>query len=240
MNTKTIHLDKTPSTQKYAKENVKQFDPNEITCITAEEQTDGIGRFKRTWISPKGNIYATFYFSLPKNTMHLISLAQIMTLTCAELLLSKGLSPQIKWPNDILMSGKKCVGVLCETSFSKEFVDIFLGIGINVNMKKEDVSQIDKPATSLMIETKKEWDKKELLTHLQKEFSKNLDRFKKEGFTPFYSRFENLMINLGEKITCTDGKNQWRGLCHSLTNDGQLNLCLENGEMKTISSGEIN
>ena len=106
MNTKTIHLDKTPSTQKYAKENVKQFDPNEITCITAEEQTDGIGRFKRTWISPKGNIYATFYFSLPKNTMHLISLAQIMTLTCAELLLSKGLSPQIKWPNDILVKLK--------------------------------------------------------------------------------------------------------------------------------------
>ena len=93
----TIHLETIDSTQAYAKRNSSSFPPNQITCITAEEQTAGRGRFQRTWQSPKGvNIYATFYFQLPSKTPHLTSLAQVMAFSFATVLRHEGLQPKIK------------------------------------------------------------------------------------------------------------------------------------------------
>ncbi len=235
----TIHLAQTDSTNTYAKRHVHTFAPDKITCISAEEQTAGRGRFQRSWHSPKNvNLYLTFYFRLPLNTLHLISLAQVMTYSFANILLQEGLHPKIKWPNDVQLNGKKVSGVLCETSFQEKFAEIFLGIGINVNM--ENFSQIDKPATSLKVETGRTWDKETLLKKLQKEFSTNLERFRKEGFTPFHSQFENLLAYKGQQIRCFDGKKEWSGICHSLTNDGQLNLYLPDKSIHTVLSGDIN
>lgn len=236
-----IHFDTIDSTQNWAKANSAKCDPNKITCITADEQTGGRGRFQRAWQSPKGqNLYVTFVFRLPINTLHLISIGQVLAVSVAKLLIRENLLPKIKWPNDILLSGKKMAGILCETSYGKDHVEIFLGIGINVNMDKETLSKIDQPATSLKNETGKEWDHIQLLENVKKCFGKDLELFKKEGFTPFHSPFENLMAYKGEEIKAFDGKQEWTGICHSLTNDGQLNLYLPaNGDIKTIYSGDI-
>ncbi len=167
-----IHLDTIDSTNTYAKKHCQSFAPDKITCVTAEEQTAGRGRFQRNWVSPRGvNLYATFYFRLPVNALHLISLGQVMTYSFASVLLHEGLHPKIKWPNDILLNEKKVSGVLCETTFHQNYVDLFLGIGINVNMDAETVSKIDKPATSLKIETGRVWDKQALLKKLEKQFA---------------------------------------------------------------------
>lgn len=235
-----IHLDSIDSTNTYAKEHSKRFAPNEITCVTAEEQTAGRGRYQRKWLSPPGvNLYITFYFQLPVNTLHLVSLAQVMAYSFAAILLREGLHPKIKWPNDVQLSGKKLSGVLCETQFHRDFVEIFLGIGINVNLEEEIAGKIDQPATSLKIETGRKWDRAALLKKLQKQFAEDLEKFKKEGFAPFHSAFENLLARKGETIRCFDGKKEWVGICHSLTNDGQLNLYLPDQTIHTIVSGEI-
>jgi BirA family transcriptional regulator, biotin operon repressor / biotin---[acetyl-CoA-carboxylase] ligase len=240
MEIKDIHLESVDSTNLYAKSHCNQFDPNQLTCITAEEQTAGRGRMQRHWHSPKGqNIYATFYFRLPLHALHLISLSQIMTLSLSLILIKEGLAPKIKWPNDVQLNGKKMAGILCETQFCSDHIDIFLGIGINVNMTTEQISQIDQPATSLFIETNQTWDRAALLKKLQKQFLTDLQKFKKEGFTPFHSQFENLLAYKGQSIRCFDGKKEWVGICHSITNDGQLNIYLPNKEIHTVLSGDI-
>lgn len=235
-----IQLDTVDSTQTYAQQNQSDFDAKKITCISAEEQTKGRGRFKREWRSPKGvNLYTTFYFQLPSKTKHIGSLCQIMTCSFANVLIKEGICPKIKWPNDIQLSGKKLSGTLCETSSKNDTVDIFLGIGINVNMSIEDLSQIDQPATSLKAETNKEWDRKDLLEKLKKQFASDLDKFIKDGFTPFHSQFENLLAYIGDTVECFDGEKKWTGVCHSITNEGQLNLYLPNGEIKTLQTGDL-
>lgn len=228
------------STQNWAKEHFDEFDPKKIACITADEQTQGRGRFQRKWISPKGlNIYLTFVFRLPLNTLHLISLGQLLSLSFAKVLMHHNLLPKIKWPNDILLSSKKLSGVLCETSYQKDHVDIFLGIGINVNMEKVLLDQIDQPATSLKNETGKEWDRSKLLAELKKQFIQDFAVFLKEGFTSFHYELENLLAYKHQEIEVFDGKRRWKGLLHSLTCDGQLNLYLADGTMKTLLSGEL-
>jgi len=235
-----IHLDTIDSTNTYAKKQGPSFAPEKITVITAEEQTAGRGRFQRNWISPRGvNLYATFYFHLPLNTLHLISLGQVMAYTFASLLLKEGLHPKIKWPNDILLNGKKLSGVLCETTFHQHYVEIYLGIGINVNMDLESAGPIDQPATSLKIETGRTWDKQALLKKLEKGFAADLQKFEKEGFTPFHSPFENLLAYKGQTVRCFDGKKIWTGICHSLTNEGQLNLYLPDKTIHTVLSGDV-
>ena len=235
-----IHLDTVDSTNTYAKQHASTFAPDQITCITAEEQTAGRGRHQKKWLSPpKVNLLATFYFHLPLNTLHLISIGQILAFSFATLLLKEQLHPKIKWPNDVQLNGKKVAGILCETVFHKTFAEIFLGIGININMERSDLAKIDQPASSLKVETGKAWDKQDLLKKLQAQFLEDLEKFKNQGFTPFHSPFENLLAYKGEKVRCFDGRREWEGICHSLTNDGQLNLFLPNKEIHTVYCGEI-
>lgn len=240
-----IHLDSIDSTNEYAKQNYLSFQPHQITCITAEEQTSGRGRRQRTWVSPKGvNIYATFYFQIPSHTPQLTTLAQVMAFSFATVLLNEGLTPKVKWPNDILLNGKKISGVLCETIFEKHEVSIFLGIGINVNMEIERLLQIDQPATSLKVETNKNWDRKELLKKLTIQFEKNLELFKKEGFAPFRAKIEKILAYKGEVVQYTDGQKKWVGICDSLSLDGGLNLLVKNSKnsspiLYTLLSGDL-
>jgi len=233
-----IHLDTIDSTNLYAKKHCAEFPPDQITCITAEEQTAGKGRYNRKWVSPRGvNIYATFSFRLPANTPHLASLAQVMAFSFASVLIHEGLHPKLKWPNDVQLNGKKLSGVLCETSFHPNHIDLYLGIGINVNL--ETTENIDQPATSLFLETKRKWDKTSLLKKLQKQFASDLEKFKKQGFAPFHQPFENLLAYKGQTVRCFDGKKEWVGICHSLATDGQLNLYLPDHSIHTIASGDV-
>lgn len=235
-----IHFDTIDSTNIYAKKHAREFPKGQITCITADEQTNGYGRFHNQWMSPPNvNLYVTFYFSLTSNTPHLTSLAQLLAFSMAQILLKAGLHPKIKWPNDIQLNGKKLSGILCETAFEGENVDLFLGIGVNVNMDKTALGAIDQPATSLQAETGKLWDRKSLLNDLQDQFTHDLKIFLKKGFTPFVSQIENILAYKGKPVRCFNGTKEWVGICHSLTPGGELNLLLPDLTFHTVRSGEV-
>ncbi len=235
-----IRLDIIDSTNTYGKLHVGEFPHDQITCITAEEQTAGRGRYHRKWISPRGvNIYATFCFRLQARSLHLGCLGHLMACSLTAVLIKMGFNPKIKWPNDIQLNQKKLSGILCETQFHKDLVDVFLGIGININLDAKTAASIDQPATSLLIETGKEWDREEVLKKLQKQFEIDLSLFKKEGFTPFHDRFERLMAYIGKTIRIFDGETTWTGICHSLSPDGQLNLLMPNHIIQKIATGDI-
>src|SRR5262249_9668128 len=156
------------------------------------------------------------------------------SLSFASILIEEGLHPKIKWPNDVQLSKKKVSGVLCETVFEKDSVQIFLGIGINVNMEKEALDKIDQPATSLKNETGRAWIIKDLLKKLETRFLADLELFKKDGFAPFKTKVEELLAYKGQRIRCFDGQKEWVGVCHSLSPEGLLFLSMPDGTLHTV------
>lgn len=235
-----LHFDTLDSTNTWAKKNAETLDPENLTCITALEQTAGRGRFNRRWISGRGqNIIATLFFTLPKENKILPNLGQILSLSCSKVLERKGFSPQIKWPNDILLAGKKVSGILCETTQLKESLAIILGIGINVNMSEELLSSIDQPATSLAQLSGHTWELEQILEPLLQQFIADLELLEKEGFAPFQADYQARLAFCGKTITCSDGTQTVQGICQSISSDGRLNLVLPNGTTRTLSAGEL-
>jgi BirA family biotin operon repressor/biotin-[acetyl-CoA-carboxylase] ligase len=233
-----IHLDSVDSTNTWVKSHLSEL--SSLTCVTAEEQTSGRGRFKRHWVSPRGeNIYATLYVTVPLGSGYLSNLGQIMAFACAKVLRGIGFQAELKWPNDVLIQGKKIAGVLTETVTQGEEIGVIIGIGINVNMPATSLEAIDQPATSLLVLSKKTWDLKELTELLMTHFLQDLELLKKSGFAPFQAPFEKILAYKGQEISCRDGTQTITGICHSITKDGRLQLQLPSGEIKLVLAGEI-
>lgn len=197
MNINYIRFEKIDSTHLWAKQNIELFKEDQLTCIVTEEQSAGIGRFKRPWISPKGNIAATLYFTLKKECPFLLHLAQLLSLSCATLLKNEGFQPTIKWPNDLLLAGKKTAGILCEVISLEKKEGIILSIGLNVNMEEAELAQIDQPATSLWQISGRTWKQDQLLEALLVQFLADLERIEKEGVPPFLEKYKLYCPHLG-------------------------------------------
>lgn len=235
-----IHLETVSSTNTYAKEHYSQFDLSKITRITADHQTKGRGRFNRHWISPKGeNICVTYFFVADKNGKDLNNIGQILSLSIAKFLDQCTLCPKIKWPNDLVINEKKIGGILCETIDLQESLGMILGIGINVNMTKETLTQIDQPATSFFVELGEKQSLPPLLEKLEALFLEDYALFKQEGFHPFYTSYNTLLSHKGKRITLRQSGHTLSGTLHSLNPDGRLNILLDSGKIETFSSGEI-
>ena len=233
-----ITLDSVDSTNNWVKSHLADLKP--LTCVTAEEQTAGRGRFKRHWISPRGeNIYASLYLTVPLGSGYLPNLGQIMAFACAKVLRGLGFKALLKWPNDILIQDKKIAGVLTETVTKDDEIGVILGIGLNVNMSQESLNTIGVPATSLFDQSKKKWDRQELTELLMSHFLQDLEVLKKSGFEPFQVPFENILAYKGQEITCRDGTQTIKGICHAITKDGRLELQLASGEIKILMAGEV-
>jgi BirA family transcriptional regulator, biotin operon repressor / biotin---[acetyl-CoA-carboxylase] ligase len=235
-----IHFDTIDSTNTWTKNNAHTLDPALLTCVTALEQTAGRGRSGRRWISPKGdNIYATLYFCIPLQNKYTHNLGQVLSISCAKALKSAGFNLQIKWPNDLLLSGKKVAGILTETVQFPDQLGIVLGIGVNVNMSEELTHTIDQPATSLSQLSGRTWTLEQILEPILRQFMEDFYTLQTEGFKPFKQIYENLLAYKGETINFHKGNQTIQGICESITEEGKLNLRLPNGELVTLSAGEI-
>jgi BirA family biotin operon repressor/biotin-[acetyl-CoA-carboxylase] ligase len=237
---KYIQFETIHSTNSWVKENAASLNQEEITCISATEQTAGRGRFNRKWVSAKGNnIYATLYFCVPKHFPYVGNLSQILSLACIEILESKGFHPQIKWPNDLLIASKKFAGILCETLNFDENIGIVLGIGINVDLPPSLLNTIDQPATSLSELSNQNVEREQLLKTLVELFCKKLEILRKQGFAPFWAAYTEHLFLKDQLIIHHDGHRTLEGTYESINEKGQLVLRLANGELKTLFSGEI-
>lgn len=236
-----IHLKTTNSTNTWAKENYHHFNLKKLTRITAEEQTQGRGRFNRSWLSPKGaNIYITYFFTHKKNQTDLNNLPQLLCLSIVKMLHHQNLFSQIKWPNDIFVHEKKIAGILCEVIDLHDQHGVIIGAGINVNMSKKELDSIDQPATSLLNEKDRVFLLNPLITLLDQFFIDDLTLYQAEGFKPFYKTYDSLLLYKNKPVTLDQNGMSISGILHSLNPDGRLNLLLDSGEIKTISTGEIN
>lgn len=185
---KLISFDKIPSTQTYALDMVASGTARDHTIVMAEAQSAGRGRYRRTWVSHHGNLYASFIFSALERDSRL---SYMVAVAIAETILSFGITPAIKWPNDILIDGKKVCGVLIE--YAGAFV--IVGIGINI---KSNPTVAENVTTKL--ENYADVQKGELLNRLMR----NLDKWMKTDFATVRARWMELAIALRKIVKYRD------------------------------------
>jgi BirA family biotin operon repressor/biotin-[acetyl-CoA-carboxylase] ligase len=233
-------FDTIDSTNTYARREVATFDLSKLTVIVADEQTAGRGRFRRHWLSPRGqNLYASFVFSVPFGFHFLPNLSQCLICGIVDVLRANDFSPRIKWPNDLLLDGKKAGGILTETVPLADSIGIVAGIGLNLNMDKALLASIDQPATSLEQVSGKPWSRDILLPQIVEKVVHSLDLLEREGFAPFCTTINECLAFKGQEIVLHDAHRTWRGLCHGVDPSGHLQLLLPSGQVVSLPSGDV-
>jgi BirA family biotin operon repressor/biotin-[acetyl-CoA-carboxylase] ligase len=213
------------------------------TVVVAETQTRGRGRLSREWLSlPNRGIYMSLLLRdpLPLRTAHLATYAAALSL--AEVLRTEfGLSSSLKWPNDILISNRKAVGLLTEMQSDRDFSRfLVVGIGINVNFRREELSESFRyPATSIAIETGKPVKRQQVLLAFLHQFEKDYGEFLKNGFEGIVNRIETFSGILGKTITVLCGDREIRGKALGFTTEAALMLALDDGSRETIWAGDV-
>ncbi len=222
------------STNRWAKSNLGKFRPQHLTIVSTEHQTGGYGRHGRSWISP---LSRNLTFSLCfRHSGRTDSLTEVAAVSVAQALEGLGLHPRLKWPNDVLLSQKKVCGILCE---AKEGW-VILGVGLNVNMTADELKQVEKPATSLLMETTQPQEIKQIEELIEGALAANVVTYLRQGFEPFYVPYTQRLIHkLGDPIQFDDGRHKWQGTFHQINRDGSLSLIVDDPKPRSFYSGDI-
>lgn len=216
------------------------------TVVVADAQTKGKGRHGRTWHSPRGkNIYMSIIL---RNTRKgLVSLLPLLAaIAVAEAIDEKAFVPiKVKWPNDLMVSDdngfKKVGGILSEARFSGGHPEFFiLGIGINVNSLRNDLSpEIANSATSLRIESGRDFDRNELLENILGSIDRWYGLLLKGEKSEILKRWRALSLTLGKEVKAITGEKTIKGIAVDIDEEGRLLLRLPSGEIERISSADL-
>lgn len=181
---KVVSFDKISSTQTYAHDMIADGSAVDHTVIVAAAQYAGRGRYRRKWVSHHGNLYASFIFRAPEREPRL---AYSVAVAIAATLISFGVTPEIKWPNDILVKGAKIAGVLIE--YAGRFVVVGIGINVHSNptVPEYKTTKMDKYA---------DVD----LTDLFGRLSKNLDKWINAEFDSVRREWMRLAAGLNQLV----------------------------------------
>lgn len=238
-----IHYEETlDSTQKVAYRLAYEGAP-EGTIVIAEEQLAGRGRMQRKWHSPK---YSGIWMSVilrpeipPQKAPQLTLITAVAVVQAIQE--TTGLHPQIKWPNDILLSGKKITGILTELQAESDKINsIIIGIGINVNQREEDFpKEIKEIATSILNELGQPVSRAKLIQSLLKNLEKLYLLYLDKGFQPIKLLWESYAISIGEFITARTLNKTITGRALGITEDGVLLMEDEAGTVHHIYSADI-
>ncbi len=212
--------------------------------IAAEIQTRGRGRLDRAWISDiPGNIYITIVLKPDCPAVSespLVNISQYMSVCICYELEFHGISPSLKWPNDILVNGKKIGGILCQTSLlGNRLAGFALGTGINLNMSSGDLLRIDQPATSLNLLTGSPVDRDLFLNRLAERFFSGYDKFMEKGFCSILEPYRQRSLFLGSRIRVRLPGSELTGTATHFTDKGCLVLETTGGDKQVIRAGDV-
>lgn len=213
------------------------------TLVVAEEQTKGRGRLRREWISCAGRgIYLSM---LLRNPMPLGVASQstyVGSLALVKMLRREfGITGSIKWPNDVLINGRKAAGILTETQSDQDY-SIFsvMGIGINVNQSREEMAgPFRYPATSIAAEAGFAVKRQRVLLGFLSQFERDYGRFIEKGLPALIPEIEDHSEILGKTITVVCGEREIAGKAQGLTPDGALLLLGEDGSRNIVWAGDV-
>jgi len=237
-----IQLGETDSTNLRAME-LAERGAAEGLAVIADRQTAGKGRLGRTWVSPAGvNLYTSVLLRpqiQPWDAPQLTFLSAVAAaLAIRE---ASGLEPRVKWPNDLLLNGRKVAGLLNEMSAETEAVHyVVLGIGINVNMAADQFPEdLRYPATSLAIERGGPVSRLEVATALYQHLDRLYRDYLQSGIGPILATWQELCDLVGRRVRIVSGSSELTGEVIGLDADGALLVRRSDGTIERILAGDV-
>lgn len=227
--------------------------------VIGEEQTAGKGRLGRRWESPKGeSIYFSFLLRPDFPADHSAALTLVMGLSVAQAARELYALPvQIKWPNDVVISGKKICGILTEAQIAAElhrpdFAEssqksskntkldyVVIGTGINVN-NTSFAPELSDRATSLRMELGREVPRAQVLARVLQKFHRNYEIYRKTfDLGGLLTDYNDLLVSLNRNVRVEDPKEPYIGKSLGIDNSGCLLVELEDGTVRRVATGEV-
>lgn len=213
---------------------------NDGLLVVCDYQSAGKGRLGRTWVSENhDNLCMSFLLYPDINPMNAPQLTLLTGMAVSEAITEvTGLNAGIKWPNDILINGKKAVGILTELSTEIGCVKYaIVGIGVNINNSSFS-EELENKATSIFLETGKNFHRKEFIKPIADRFMDYYRQFCAEGFAPFAERYNSLCLNVGQEVK-TVGKEKIEGTALGINSNGCLMIKDSKGDVHTVFTGEV-
>jgi len=209
----------------------------EGTVVLATEQTMGRGRLQRTWVSRPGNLLLSIVFYPSLKELPYLSMLPSLAVVRA-IVGETGLAPDIKWPNDILIMGKKVAGVLVENTLEGDAISYaIVGIGINIAMDTSEIPEIAPIATSLDLESGQNLDPAKILRRVLQELD-TLYVAVSEGVSPV-EEWRGHLGTLGKRVTIQWGNEVVSGLAEGVNDTGHLLLRRDDGGRVDLPGGEV-
>lgn len=214
----------------------------EGTLIVADMQTAGRGRRGRGWSSPSGmNVYFTLILK-PDFAVEMASMVTLaMGIAVAEGIRETcGVEARIKWPNDIVVGGKKVCGMLAEMSVERDYIHyIVIGAGINVG-EQVFPAEIAPVAVSLYQECGRKISRAGLIVNVMKAFESAYDIFREKGdLSGLLERYHALLVNKDREVRVLDPKGEYRGISRGINRTGELLVETEDGAVREVYAGEV-
>ena len=243
-----ICYQETDSTNTRAKQLAEEGKPHG-TLVCAERQTGGKGRRGRSWSSPSGEaIYMSLLLRPPINPVHTSMLTLVMGLAAAKAcneVLEERIGPavpkvQVKWPNDLVLEGRKLAGILTELSTEVDYINhVVIGIGINVNAKAFP-EEIAATANSLRMATGEVFPRAELAACCMKHFEACYERFiQTEELSALKKEYEGLLVNIGRQVQVLEPNHAYTGKALGINDSGELLVEREDGQVIAVYAGEV-
>jgi len=215
----------------------------EGSVVIADAQSAGKGRLGRVWLSPAGvNLYCSIVLRPPISPVAACQLTFLSVVAVARAIEScTELVPQIKWPNDILVSGKKVAGLLNEMNAETEKVNfVVLGIGVNLNMRHSQLGEgVRHPATSLLEEGGVPVDRTAFTRALLRELDALYERFLLEGEGPVRAEWLERSAIRGRRVRVSYGSRDFCGEVRGVDPFGALLVETPDGVLETVLSGDV-
>jgi len=236
------YFESTVSTNWVAKQMVREEDPAALhgTVIIAEQQTGGMGRLGRSWVSPWGGIWVTIILrpAIPIDRIFMITMAGSIAVARA-LRKEYDLGALIKWPNDVYIGDKKVAGLLLEISAEADRVNYaLLGMGIDVNVSLQDLSVVPNAVTSVSLEVGHDVDRPALLARILKEFESRYSLLEAGEFDSVIREWKSLSCTLERRVRINTLKSSFEGEAIDIDEFGALLVRKDSGKIERVIAGD--
>ena len=238
------YLPTTPSTNDVARWLAIGGDPAALhgTVVIAEEQTGGVGRLGRAWVSPEGGIWITIILTPTIPIDHVFMITMVGAVAVARAIRRDfGLGAMIKWPNDVYIGDKKVAGVLLELAAEADTIHYcLLGIGIDANFDPAVLSpDLQRAVTTLRAELEHEVDRAKLLARLLRDFERHYDLLEAQEYDAILREWKSMSSTLDQHVHVNTLTKSFDGEAIDIDEYGALLVRKENGRIERVIAGDL-
>ncbi len=235
------YLETTASTQDDCRALAEAGAP-EGTLVVAERQEAARGRLCRAYFTPQGGLWCSLLLRPERAPEEVILLSLVAAIAVHEAVEEvTGLRATVRWPNDLLLEGRKFAGILIELASEQDVLRyVILGIGLNVNLRRDDFPEELRPiATSIREALGREAPRVTLLQRLLERLEALYDRYLAEGPDPVIETWLALPNILGQRVTVYAPHETWSGVASGLDREGALLVRTDDGAVRRVVAGDV-